>query len=345
MKAKIRKALFAFFYYSGLTHFTAKFVLRGRKALPFIVLIYHRITEDLGKEVNGDQTINHPLSNFKKEMVFLKKCFNVVSLDKMTTYIGQKFDPKKPTVAITFDDGYEDTYTLAFPVLRRLGIPATVFLTTGFMDTFDVPPAERIERAIRLSERSKLKMNSSYLNCMYPLSTMDDKRHAFKKILDRFRKLNNVQREELTNDVIEALSPADGKNSRMLTWDEVGEMSQGNITFGAHTVNHPSLTRIPAEKAEQEIKYSKSHIESKTGRAVKHFAFPFGYKDDFDNSLIDYCRKIGFSSASTAVYGTNRLGSDVYSLKRLSPGETTPVFAGNLVRNFMRNSGGAKWQE
>ena len=93
---------------------------------------------------------------------------------------------------------------------------------------------------------------------------------------------------------------------------------------------------MPIESAKKEISESKKQIEERLGVKINHFAYPFGFADDFNDELKEYCKKIGFLSISSAVYGVNKRGTDIYYLKRLSPGETVPIFAANVVRAFIR---------
>ena len=101
-------------------------------------------------------------------------------------------------------------------------------------------------------------------------------------------------------------------------------------------MTHPILSTMPIKDAKQEICNSKYLIEEKLGQKIKHFAFPNGGLSDFTPELESYCKEIGFESVSTAIYGSNRVNSDVYALKRISPGKNMPIFAVDLVRSFLK---------
>lgn len=141
----------------------------------------------------------------------------------------------------------------------------------------------------------------------------------------------------LVNEIILKNGGCDNRNKRLLNWQEISEMSSNNISFGSHTMSHPILSKMPVESAKEEILDSKSIIEEKTGLPVKHFAFPNGRAEDFNEELKQYCQKIGFESVSTAIYGNNHIDkTDVFALKRLSPGKNMPIFAVDLIRGFLK---------
>lgn len=342
MKQKIKniiKTIFcAIFYYSGLISFFIRFYLKKRTDLPVIILIYHKIAENVSNEINQELTINHPLENFIREMEFIKKYFAVISLDRAVELIKNKKALSKPTLAITFDDGFEDNYRLAFPVLKELNIPATIFLTAGLLGTKDLPWVEAIGESIFYTQEKELHLNSCFGNKVFNLETIKNKRESFDKITAQLKTVDYSERIKLTEKIIRQTGGCSKSSKRMLNWQEVYEMSKEKITFGPHTMTHPILTKMSVDLAKKEINDSKVEIESKLGNSVKHFAFPNGRVEDFNDELKEYCKEIGLESVSTAVYGNNKPeNSDVYALKRLSPGRNMPIFVFDLIRGFLRN--------
>jgi len=211
---------------------------------------------------------------------------------------------------------------------------------------------------------------------VFTLKTLKQRRIAFEQITGKMKELSNIDREPLVNEIVNELGGANtnafnnlslrGSESdrsnlknriaspsarndtcvcisssqlKMLNWQQIREMSNYGISFQPHTMTHPILSKVPLDKAKEEIRLSKEFIESNLSREVKHFAFPNGRKEDFSEELKQYCREIGFSSVSTAVYGNNATGADTYALKRLSPGKNMPIFAVDLIRGFLRHCG------
>ena len=114
-------------------------------------------------------------------------------------------------------------------------------------------------------------------------------------------------------------------------------MAQNDITIGAHSHTHPILSRMPPQEAKEDIFISKKVIEENLGIKVKHFAFPNGREEDFTEELRDYCRKIGFESVASVVYGVNNgHNGNVMSLKRIGARSPVWMMAGELLRGMIR---------
>lgn len=178
-----------------------------------------------------------------------KGSFNVISLGEVTKYIceNRPFPPR--TVAITFDDGYKNVYTEAYPLLKKFGFQATVFLVVG---------------------------------------------HCGK---------NNQWNGQ----------PKGIPTLNLLGWDEIIEMANAGIEFGAHTMSHPNLSKIPFEQAVDEISNSKSLIQKYLGKDILFFAYPYGRQTEKIKGFV----KDQFYGTCSTQLGFVTLKSDVYSLPRI----------------------------
>ena len=99
----------------------------------------------------------------------------------------------------------------------------------------------------------------------------------------------------------------------MLSWSEIQEMKRWGIIFGAHTLNHPDLTRIPRERMEVEIRDSKKIIENTLGTPVSSFAYPYGR---YNKSIQDLVQR-HFACACSDKLGLMSVDSDPYALERV----------------------------
>jgi peptidoglycan/xylan/chitin deacetylase (PgdA/CDA1 family) len=124
----------------------------------------------------------------------------------------------------------------------------------------------------------------------------------------------------------------DNADRKMLNWQEAIEMSKNNIYFGAHTVTHPTLSKMDLPEAEREIYNSKRAIENRLGNKAKHFAIPNGKKEDFSEELKQYCKDIGMDTVVSTEPGLASSQSDRYFLKRIIPPPAMHIFACELAR-------------
>jgi len=275
----------------------APVLARGLLALTrpnrFLVLGYHRVNDDGHPFFCGT-----PTRMFRAQMELVRRYFSVQPLDALVAG-----DAPPNAIAITFDDGYRDNYTNAFPILRELGLPATIFLVTGAVDANQLIWHDRIFDAFH---RTRVPI--------------PDKHQELASVLGEVRGVGPEERSELISRLLERLG-VDSSESDVgwdkLTWDDVREMAAAGIRFGAHTLDHPILSHVSPEEARRQVKGSKEKIESELGCEVTSFAYPNGRPVDFDATTKQILRKEGFLSAVTTVSGSNDASSDPFELRRV----------------------------
>ena len=288
----------------------------GRPAFPFLerrlernflVLAYHRVTDDDDPFFGGVST-----RIFARQIEVLHNCFNVLPLDELVERAPRNDIPPR-AIAITFDDGYRDNYVHAFPVLRRYGIPATIFVVTGALGNDSPIWHDRVFGMFRQTQSEAVSIEGT----RRPIRDLPERRAAMKSVLSRLRRLGPVERDREIERLGEALAVAQPAPYPKLTWDEVREMVRDGIVFGAHTVTHPILTRIPLEEAVQEIASSKEALEHEIERPVTLFAYPNGRAEDFSEPIKRAVKEAGFVCAVTTLWGVNDRHTDFFELRRV----------------------------
>ena len=234
----------------------------NRRNSSFQILCYHRVNDDHHPFFGGV-----PVETFSAQMEQIGKYCRVLPLEELVERMRRRDVPDR-AVAITFDDGYKDNFTNAFPILKDLGLPATIFLTTGSLDSGEWLWHDKVFEAFHYAHSQMLDMNEQ----SFPLTTKREKTVALNATLKRLRALPPEERDHVITNLIEQLDPnyqsLSGQDK--LGWDDVRIMSENQITFGAHTVSHPILSRMSLEAASQEIIDSKNAIE----KTPQHFC-PF----------------------------------------------------------------------
>lgn len=337
IKTASKNILFFLIYHSGLLHLYITLILKKKRQFPAVIINYHRFVESFNNEIDREPTVTHLIGDFKKELNFIKRYFYITTLDEIVQTLNERGEFTQPAIAITIDDGTKDNYELLFPVLKENNIPVTIFLTAGLIGTDKQIWVDRLANAISHTPKENIPPNNLWKNKDFPLNSLIEKRNAFNAITKTLKELDREARDQLLTEIENELQVEPQKEPAMLNWQQVREMRENNISFGAHTCTHPILSKMPLENAQKEIEGSKIILEEKLGIKIKHFAYPNGRKQDFNEELKRFCKEIGFESVSTCVFGNNNNTSDPFALKRI--GSYVPIsnFAVNLVRSFLIN--------
>jgi len=344
----IKGLVFFCCYYLRFLDLILKLLARVRQEHPCIILLYHRMVEDSSKYLNKGAVVHHRIKHFKGEIPYFKRNYQILTMDEVVDHLkfGKAF--RRPSIAITFDDGYLDNYTLAYPVLKKHGVPATIYLTTSLIGTTDRTWTEEIGVAFLETAKDRFDFPALFGDKRVPIKTKEEKEQVNSKVSEALKLRPDDERRELIRKLFEALEvcekPKRNCSDRiMLNWDEVQEMIKNGIAIGSHSHTHPILSRMPIQEAKEEISNSREILERNLGIKVKHFSFPNGRKEDFSEELRGYCREIGFESICSVIYGANDASDgNVFALKRIGAMNPIPMLAGEMVRQFWKSSTGSQ---
>lgn len=280
-----------------------------------IVLMYHRI-------LGADRSlVGLPVERFEEQMRWIRALCDPIGPDQLVERASRRRSGR-PSVLVTFDDGYRDYHDNAYPILKRLGIPAVVFLATQFMDEGGAIWTDELQWAVQSTKRARVKLPWSNDPA---IDLPDAKARAALGETARayLKKLPDRERREAVKALLAELGDATPRERQMLTWDEV-RRTQDVTTYGGHTHTHPILSRLPRAGAETEIRTCRDRIASETGREPKYFAYPNGKPADFTAETKDILRALGFAVAFSTSEGIAGADSDWMAVKRL-PGEADDV--------------------
>lgn len=260
---------------------------------------------------------------FEGQMRYLaEEGFNCVSLEQLARYIADKRIPPR-TVVLTFDDGFYNNYSVAFPILQRYNIPATIFLATGFVGGSKLAWPERVALLLMLNRRPTLTVNGAVFN----VQSQDDRMAAYTAIGRHFGTIGPDEIETVLADLLqqagltldELYASELYQALRFMDWSQVAELARsGLINFGSHTVNHRRLIYLSPEDAQREIETSRQMIREQVGECTL-FAYPHGRRDkDFNESHASMARQAGYQVILTADNGSVNRDADAGDLPRVS---------------------------
>jgi CelD/BcsL family acetyltransferase involved in cellulose biosynthesis/peptidoglycan/xylan/chitin deacetylase (PgdA/CDA1 family) len=282
------------------------------------IVYYHR--------VNDEQDPFFPSTSparFEREIAFLARHYHVVSLAEAIRRLNDG-GPAEPVVVITFDDGYEDNFRLAVPILERYGLPATLFLATGAIDSRAPLWFERLALALRQSPHASVDVELDVPR-RFPLGTQPARLSANAEIYTFLRYCPDGERQDRLNQIIRLLGGCDesARIGGMLTWEQVRALQRRGIAFGGHTVTHPFVSRLSPERARWEAAECKRRIEAELQVPVEHFAYPSGREMDFSPWNKQVLETAGYHAAVSTLWGVNHPDTDRMELRRGQPWETT----------------------
>lgn len=255
-------------------------------------------------------------AEFDRAMAAYSGWFNFLPLDEAVARLKTKSLPKR-AAALTFDDGYADWFDHAVPVLERLSIPATFFITTEQLE--NGPPLwhERIARALKAMSLDSLPDGFEWgLDKIQSNDRLLGR--AIRTVQEHLKYLDLKTRGERIEQ-LEALA-CELRPMRAFTAADVIALRQRGFQIGAHSVRHPILCKCTLAEARQEIAGSKEALESILREPVKMFAYPNGMPGvDFFGDHLKLVRDAGFDLAVSTAKGIAKPDSDVFQLPRYTP--------------------------
>lgn len=245
-----------------------------------LILNYHRIGEPNASPLDR-HLFSATAADFEQQVAFLVRNFEVIGLSDLGTALR---DSRGRFVMITFDDGYRDNFTTAFPILKSYGATATFFIATGFLDRPSVPWWDELAWMIRTTTRSCLPANEWLPNSM---SLADaDRKSAFARVLAIWKSMGTDLTGEFLSFLADELGtgrcPESLATDLWMTWDMLREMQSRGMSFGAHTVTHPILANATGDRQDWEISESRRRLEAELGRPIDAFSYPNGLSSSFN---------------------------------------------------------------
>ena len=286
----IRKNIFSVINLLGINSFF-RFVNKTRD----LCLMYHGIVPD-------DYPIESWLlvkdGQFRKQLEYLKQYWEVVHID---AFIKGDFQTSKPKAIITFDDGYQSNYSVAYPILKELNLPATIYVVTDFIGSKELFWFDKVIYSIQHNELTSLDLSTVHHDLSkYSFSSTGKRRwNDIETVLTSIKALGPAKAEDVAQHIFESISP-DAKDINFLlslTKTQIIEMfKSGFIEIGAHTAHHEILTDLILTEAEQTITRSMETINKIIGKVPTHFSYPNG---NYSEKVLALMSRYNFASAMT----------------------------------------------
>jgi len=296
--------------------------LRSRIFGGSLVLGYHRVVE----ASSDPYALCVAPRRFAEQLEVLRAVARPVSLRELLNGVHERRVPPG-AVAVTFDDGYADNLSNALPLLEQYEVPATVFVTSGYLgrqfwwDELEclVPGAEGLRGVLRLTIRGRpYEWNFERLADHGKETSGPRLRRQVLMALHRLlAPLSEGERGLALKDLADwAGSATNGRpTDRALSPEELTKLAESELVeIGSHSATHPFLATLPPALQRSEIQESKVRLESLLGREITTFAYPHG---SLSSATVTLVQEAGFAAACTSMPDAVRPSSDPYQLPRL----------------------------
>ena len=311
--------------------------------LPFskslTVINYHRIDNPYQPDFDSFQpNISATPDMFNQQMDYLARWFNVISMQDLLNWLHGKQPLPHHAVLITFDDGYLDNYTQAYPILRQHNFPAVIFLTTGHIGTNAPFYWDLAAHCFHHTDCDHIQFpngtEKSWTNSA-------EKKLTGNAWIESLKSLPDDEKQDWVERLPHQLQvsiPIDYFRNLMMNWDQIREMNKNGIEFGGHTVNHPILSRISLDQAIKEIKGSKERIENELGQNIFSFAYPNGMRNDLNLNIELLVAQAGYQAAFTLLNGPAmqmEVKRNPYAIRRIFISHTHQLSHFAILTNYV----------
>ena len=300
-----------------------------------IILMYHRVAEIPSDPWSLCVTPRH----FAQHLEVLRRFTHPQHIRTLSQSLQDGCIPDL-SVAVTFDDGYADNLDNARPLLEHYDIPATVFLTTGYiglgrefwwdelerllLQPGSLPPVLRLD-INGMMYQWELGDAAYYPEARWrrerswrPFADSPSSRHSlYTSLWQLLRPLPESERQTVLNNLLvwADAEPNSRQTHRTLSLQAAVALGRGDlIEIGSHTVTHPLLSTLSSVLQQEEIQRSKARLEEIIGRPITSFAYPYG---DYTAETVGVVRQAGFNCACSTNAGIAQRDSDRFQLPRV----------------------------
>ncbi len=236
------------------------------------ILMYHRIVDN--KKLPGIS-----VDIFEQQLIYIQKHFNVIGMDEFIQRL-QNAALFSNHIVVTFDDGHKDFFQTAWPLLKKYKIPATLFVTTGFVDKKLWLWPDLLRYILLSTKSNKISVDSlntfelTSENVLTIWNTLGD----YCLTLPHQERMEFLEKLSTQLDVIIDAEPLEPFNA--VSWDDLRIMHREGLNVGSHSVSHPIFSALNSLELKLELENSKNRIAEELGEQPKGICYPNGMARD-----------------------------------------------------------------
>lgn len=303
---------------------------------PGILVINHHRIGDAAKTRFDRGVFSDTAEGLDRQITMLKRRMPIIAGEELEALTSGKRAITRTYGVITFDDGYLDNYTQAFPVLQHHNVPAIFFPVTQYAGTNTLTWWDQIAFLVRNSTTGIAAVNTP---APLHLQLSGDREADIHAVLRHYKRADNrngtLFLQQLSQSTGVAVPDA---GRRFLSWDEARQMQQAGMEFGSHTCSHTILSQQTEAEQRWELTESRAILERELGTRIHSLAYPVGSATAFTSDTEQYARDAGFTQAFAFQGGYNKPGARATSLHRLSPSPDLVMLRAELLLQTLPNA-------
>ena len=307
-------------HYSGARELLSTVQRRAVGGRRVLILSYHRVVKDFEEERDRSlYTLNVSQATFRRHLEGLQETHDIVSLEDALSVLDGSRAATRDVAVITFDDGYRDVYTHAFPVMRDMRVPAVVYVPSAFVGSQKRLGHDRLYSALLKMEQRGIGPMAVGVGALGErwlsdaLSGGADPHLALERLIARYPTPGLLELADALEERLGLSHEKPHEGELGMTAEMLREMDAHGVITGAHTANHTVLTHQRLDEARREIAQCRTALEKAVQKPVRHFAYCNGY---YSAGVAQALRAEGFVSAVTTEDMPNVPGADPFALKR-----------------------------
>jgi peptidoglycan/xylan/chitin deacetylase (PgdA/CDA1 family) len=355
MKTFLRKLIFYILAKSG---FYVIWNYLNRRSI--VILTIHGVMDAKEKAQWIPTRPQVSIEQLEESIKLIQKHYTFITMAEAISMLSGTEPLRENCVVVTFDDGYRNNLTHAWPILRSYKVPGIVFVAVGAVDGRECFWFDRLDYAVQqyvASGGRDIQLGDERIQI--DASTRDRLRTSIKSIIFKIKGLSGSEAETMAiaEKTIAGLEQLTGKSLNdlvetdpwcgVMSWDDVKAAGDSGLHIGSHTIGHARLSRLNESEIRWQLAESKRKIEDSMGQSCDFFCYPNGSYNQDAPGLV---REAGYSAAVTVQEGINYPGADLYQLKRLhlpqgqTPEESLAVTSGfswklSLLLKYLRGMG------
>jgi len=287
----------------------------------FVIFLFHGVINQSNYKVRNYNGKHIQADLFAKCMKLLNDNGNSFSMDELLNYHIEKKKLPPKSFAITFDDGFENNFSVAAPILYDFKIPATIYITTEFIEKNKMSWIDRIEYAVENVHSKNLYMD--WLKKDIALKDVNSKIYFLNSVRNYVKNTPDCDPNTFADMLCgqlgsHAITSSDDPLDKKMNWSQVSEANESElIIIGGHTHSHFILSYLNKKQLDNEIDTSFELLNKRAGINPIHYSYPEGLRHHYSENVINKLKKRGILCCPTAINGFNNISDDLFHLKRV----------------------------